>query len=199
MIAWLDRLCLQRIDVLLDQILGILIPDQPQAIRCARVEALRPTPQYPLHGGVRLLLQELQLVLATVLSQSVHECLGAGRDAGEVDVADVARQRVALHVEHADEVLDDAAGRADVRLEAAVPERDDARLALHGLADHARQEGRGRVGGLAGPHHQRGEAHDEGVDEALAVHVVDDDLGRQLVGPVRALGRGRHVVGHDGR
>lgn len=53
------------------------------------------------------------------------------------------------------------------------------------------------MAGGAGPHDDGGEAHGEGVDEALAVHVVDDDLGRVLVRAVGALRGRRGGVGDD--
>lgn len=108
------RLLLKGVDVLLDQVLGVLIPDKSQTVRGGRVEIQRPASQDSLEHGVGLKLEELELVLATVLGQAVHQLLDGGRHTGEVDVASVGREGVVGEVQDTDQVLDGAAGRADV-------------------------------------------------------------------------------------
>lgn len=130
-----------------------------------------------------------------MLRQRVHELLYRDGDARDIDVPDVLGQLVRIHVQHAVEVLPQAARRAEKGAERAVAQRDDALLAVHGLADHAGEEGGGGVGGAPRAHDDAREAQDEGVDEAPAMHVVEENLGQQLVRAVGALGRRGDVVG----
>jgi len=88
-------------------------------------------------------------------------------------------------------------GRAEPRLEGAVRDGDDGLLAVHGLADHAGQEG-GRGGrGRAGPHGDGREAQREARDEPAARVLVDQGLADELLRAVRGLRRRGDAVVDD--
>ena len=106
-------------------------------------------------------------------------------------------ERLGRDVLGADKVLDGRLGAGDPRSEVgelgrleAVTDGAESLDTVQRLADDTRDEGRGGGRGHTGTHDDGGETEDTAVDKASAGVLVDEHLGDELAGTVRAFGRG---------